>query len=562
MATRRMCVNKPDVFCYVCGEYTLAPNRNNVTTFIKSVYYAYFGIKLGDQDKSWAPHMVCKRCTEHLRQWSKGTRKSMNFGIPMIWREPSNHVTDCYFCAINIMGINRKNRTTLEYPNLPSAMRPTPHSEEIPVPVFEDKSIEESSSSQDETQSIATTDDASFLDDNDEQPKLFSQNELNDLVRDLNLPKDSAELLASRLKDKNMLNGKVKVSFFRTRHQEFLRYFAQEKELVYCNDIVELLKHLGVLEYKSEDWRLFIDSSKRSLKCVLLHNGNQFASVPLAHSTTLKEQHEAIKYVLEKISYDQHKWLICVDLKMVNFLLGQQSGFTKYPCFLCLWDSRDRTHHYVKKEWPLREELAICRAKNVINKPLVDRGRILFPPLHIKLGLIKQFTKALDKDGRCFQFLCKTFPNLSTEKLKAGIFDGPQIRKLIKNSPTFEETMNPVEQQAWNCFVQVVMNFLGNTKAENYKDLVANMLVAFRNLGCNMSIKMHYLYSHMDRFPENLGSLSDEQGERFHQDLREMESRYQGRWDMVMMADYCWNLKRDVQAPKHSRQSKKRKFSP
>lgn len=100
-------------------------------------------------------------------------------------------------------------------------MRPTPHSEEIPVPVFEDKSIEESSSSQDETQSIATTDDASFLDDNDEQPKLFSQNELNDLVRDLNLPKDSAELLASRLKDKNMLNGKVNVSFFRTRHQEF-----------------------------------------------------------------------------------------------------------------------------------------------------------------------------------------------------------------------------------------------------------------------------------------------------------------------------------------------------
>ena len=121
------------------------------------------------------------------------------------------------------MEINRKNRTTLEYPNLPSAMRPTPHSEEIPVPVFEDKNknIEESSSSQDETQSIATTDDASFLDDNDEQPKLFSQNELSDLVRDLNLPKDSAELLASRLKDKNMLNDKVKVSFFRTRHQEF-----------------------------------------------------------------------------------------------------------------------------------------------------------------------------------------------------------------------------------------------------------------------------------------------------------------------------------------------------
>ena len=97
-----------------------------------------------------------------------------------------------------------------------------------------------------------------------------------------------------------------------------------------------------------------------------------------------------------------------------------------------------------------------------------------------------------------------SFPNLSTKKLRAGIFDGPQIRQLIKNSPAFEVTMNHVGQEAWNCFVQVVMNFLGNTKVENYEDLVANMLVAFKNLGCNMSIKMHYLYSHMDRFPENL----------------------------------------------------------
>ena len=71
------------------------------------------------------------------------------------------------------MGINRKNRSTLEYPNLPSAMCPTPHIEEIPIPVFEDTCAEESSSSEDETQSISTTDDAFFPDDNNEQPKLF-----------------------------------------------------------------------------------------------------------------------------------------------------------------------------------------------------------------------------------------------------------------------------------------------------------------------------------------------------------------------------------------------------
>ena len=70
---------------------------------------------------------------------------------------------------------------------------------------------------------------------------------------------------------------------------------------MFCNNSAGLLLKLGMTKYVPEEWRLFIDSSKQSLKCVLLHNGNEFASVPLAHSTTLKEQYEAIKYVLEKI---------------------------------------------------------------------------------------------------------------------------------------------------------------------------------------------------------------------------------------------------------------------
>ena len=89
------------------------------------------------------------------------------------------------------------------------------------------------------------------------------------------------------------------------------------------------------------------------------------------------------------------------------------------------------------------------------------------------------------------------------------------------------------------------------------------MLTAFRNLGCNMSVKMHYVFSHMDQFPEkNLGSMNDEQGERFHQDLKEMETRYQGHRSAVMMADYCWNLKRDLPAVEHFRSLKKWKFKP
>ncbi|KAJ8957397.1 hypothetical protein NQ318_004877 [Aromia moschata] len=374
-------------------------------------------------------------------------------------------------------------------------------------------------------------------------PQRFNQNELNDLTRDLNLSKKAAEVLASRLNDKNLLEQGTKITFYRTREKDMLPFFSQEDNLVFCHEIRGLMKEMGLSEYIPDDWRLFIDSSKRSLKCVLLHNGKKIGSIPLAHSTKLKEEYNTIALVLQKIKYHEHQWLICVDLKMVNFLLGQQSGYTKYPCFLCLWDSRDKTHHWVRKDWPLRENMDVGE-KNVINDALVEREKIILPPLHIKLGLMKQFVKALDKDGPCFEYIGVKMPQLSTEKLKAGIFDGPQIRQLIKD-PAFINSMNEVEREAWTSFVAVVENFLGKHKAENYVEIVNKMLNSFKSLGCNMSIKVHYLDSHLDRFPENLGDMSEEQGERFHQDIKIMEDRYQGRWDIHMMADYCWSLKRD-----------------
>ena len=114
--------------------------------------------------------------------------------------------------------------------------------------------------------------------------KLFSQSELNDLARDLNLSKESSELLASRLKEINMLQQGTLITFYR-RHAEFFKYFSEENDIVYCNNVEGLLKKLCIREYNPQDWRLFIDSCKRSLKCVLLYNGNVCGSVPLRHST-------------------------------------------------------------------------------------------------------------------------------------------------------------------------------------------------------------------------------------------------------------------------------------
>ena len=108
------------------------------------------------------------------------------------------------------------------------ARRPIPHSDDIPVPLmekFQDSSDDESSSADDEENSNSSD----FV---DASMRPFSQNELNDLIRDLNLPKMSTELLASRLKERNLLSESCRITFYRNRHEEYLQFFAKEKDFV------------------------------------------------------------------------------------------------------------------------------------------------------------------------------------------------------------------------------------------------------------------------------------------------------------------------------------------
>ena len=74
---------------------------------------------------------------------------------------------------------------------------------------------------------------------------------------------------------------------------------------------------------------------------------------------------------------------------------------------------------------------------------------------------MKQFVKALEKNSQCFQFISQKFTGLSTEKLKADIFVGPQKRQLIKDSTNFEASMTTLERLAWKS-LQMVYKFLGN----------------------------------------------------------------------------------------------------
>ena len=227
---------------------------------------------------------------------------------------------------------------------------------------------------------------------------------------------------------------------------------------------------------------------------------------------------------------------------------------------MCLWDSRAKNEHWIREQWLRRNEFTVGE-KNILNQSLVSPNKVLLPPLHIKLGLMKQYVKNLDKGGECFKYICHRFSFLSHEKIKAGMFDGPKIRQLLKDKE-FIQTMSSVEKNGWITFSQVVSNFLGNTKSPEYKEIVKTLLDTFHKLGCNISVKVHFLHSHLEYFPENFGALSEEQGERFHQDIKIIEKRYQGRWNVTMIADYCWCLMRDEENFKPSRKSKKRKLVP
>jgi len=78
-----------------------------------------------------------------------------------------------------------------------------------------------------------------------------------------------------------------------------------------------------------------------------------------------------------------------------------------------------------------------------------------------------------------------------------------------------------------------------------------------------MSLKMHFLFSHLDFFLSNCGDVNDEHGERFHHDFSVMGHRYKGKWGATILRNYCWMMKRDVPETKYHRQAKKHsvKFS-
>ena len=65
--------------------------------------------------------------------------------------------------------------------------------------------------------------------------------------------------------------------------------------------------------------------------------------------------------------------------------------------------------------------------------PLIPTDKTRLSPLHIKLGIFKNFIKALDRESESVKRLHQIFPNLSEAKLTAAILNGPDIQKLTSD---------------------------------------------------------------------------------------------------------------------------------
>ena len=163
-------------------------------------------------------------------------------------------------------------------------------------------------------------------------------------------------------------------------------------------------------------------------------------------------------------------------------------------------------------------------------------------------NLMKNFVKALDKTKAGFRYLYEKFSRLSEAKIKEGVFAGPQILKLLRDD-TFNHLLHGKGKKPWKGFQSVATEFLGNYKAGNYKHLVSKLLKSYKALGCNMSLKIHFLHSHLDFFPLNYGEVvstgNDSTIVGHHQDILAMEKEYQGKWNPSMLADNCWDVVRD-----------------
>ena len=103
----------------------------------------------------------------------------------------------------------------------------------------------------------------------------------------------------------------------------------------------------------------------------------------------------------------------------------------------------------------------------------------------------------IDKQSRRLDYWRQTFPKISDAKMKEGILVRAQIIQLFEDQH-FSTKLNFTGRRAWKALWNVCRNFLGNEKSENYSDIVQELISSGNVMGYSMSLKLHFLHSHLD----------------------------------------------------------------
>ncbi|XP_071524154.1 uncharacterized protein [Panulirus ornatus] len=268
-------------------------------------------------------------------------------------------------------------------------------------------------------------------------PYYPNQKDFKGLLRDLDLTKSKAKLLMSRLKQWNLLDEGMQIANHRKRNLGFSSFLTHQNGLCFCHNVTNLCEAIGIACNPNKR-RLFIDSSSRSLRAVLS-----------------PDSHGAPQDFAGCLKYDEYSWESSEISKWDGGISGASPRhFTKFLCYLCLWECRDNAAHHHRQDWPQWTEFSV-RMNNVKWEPLM-----------------KQFVTALDKESAAFKYLQDFFLTLSEAKVKAGMFVRPQIKKILES---MEFPKKLTRKELGTALLQR-FGVPGNHKAENYVELVETMM--------------------------------------------------------------------------------------
>lgn len=165
---------------------------------------------------------------------------------------------------------------------------------------------------------------------------------------------------------------------------------------------------------------------------------------------------------------------------------------------------------------------------------------------------MKKFIKALNRESKGFAF------SPSKVSMKKTCSNLKQVYLLVLkqgNSPGLLVLMMHwiLLNSAWMSLKPTIANFLGNHRNSQYRKVVYDLMKNFRQLGARMSVKMHFLRSHLNYyiFQKNVETSVENRVSAFSKISVLWRNPIKVYENVNFLADYCWCLKRDVESAKH-----------